>query len=251
MRLRLLKEQMHRGELILINSKHPVRENISNKLIPLIPKSNDILLDAQAASMLTHLMREIEHEDEIIPVSGYRPKQEQDAIYKESIKNNGEEFTRKYVALPGRSEHQTGFAIDLGENKEDVDFICPDFPYTGIYGKFREKASRYGFIERYQRGKEKITGISHEPWHFRYVGYPHAEIIRDKGICLEEYIDLIKKYRFEDKRLIFSHKNRKIEMFYAPASGDETYVTVPDDMPYQVSGNNVDGFIITIWNKTN
>ena len=249
MKLQLLKEEVYRGELILVNERHPIRRKFSNKLIPFTPKKKDILLHAQAASMLTHLMREIEHEDEIIPVSGYRPEQEQETIYKESVRDNGEEFTKKYVALPGRSEHQTGLAIDLGENKEEVDFICPHFPYTGIFGKFREKASRYGFIERYQNGKEKITGIAHEPWHFRYIGYPHAEIIRERDICLEEYIEFIKAYRPESKPLTFPHKGREIEIFYSPADGDETVVTVPDDAPYQVSGNNVDGFIVTVWRR--
>jgi len=249
MELKLLKEDVHRGELILVNAEHPIHRKFSKKLTPITPRRRDILLHARAASMLTHLMRDIEHEDEIVPVSGYRPEQEQEAIYQESVKNNGEVFTRKYVALPGRSEHQTGLAIDLGENKEEIDFLCPDFPYTGIFARFREKASRYGFIERYQKGKEKITGISHEPWHFRYVGYPHAEMIRDMDMCFEEYIDHIKSYRLDGKRFVFPYKSRKIEVFYVPAGEDETRVAIPDDTPYQISGNNVDGFIVTIWQK--
>jgi len=242
MELKLLREEIYRGELVLVNANHPLKRKFSNKLMPF--KRKDILLYARAASMLTHLMKEIEHDNEIIPVSGYRPEHEQEAIYWNSLKDNGEEFTRKYVALPGRSEHQTGLAIDLGKNKKEIDFICPDFPYTGIFGKFREKASHYGFIERYQKGKEQITGISHEPWHFRYVGYPHAEIIREMGICFEEYIEFIKKYREDGERLLFKNK---VEIFYVPASGNETCITIPDNKLHQVSGNNEDGFIITLW----
>ena len=245
--LKLRKEDAYRGELILVNERHPIRGKLQNKLIPLMYKKNDILLHAQAASMLTHLMREIGHDDEIAPVSGYRCAQEQEDIYNGSLEDNGEDFTRKYVALPGRSEHQTGLAIDLGENKEDIDFICPDFPYTGIFAKFRNRAPRYGFIERYQKGKEKITGIAHEPWHFRYVGYPHAEIIQQMDMCLEEYIEFIKRYRFENEHFVFPHKGMAIEIFYVPAGGDYMSVEIPQGIVYQASGNNVDGFVVTLW----
>ena len=70
---------------------------------------------------------------------------------------------------------------------EHMDFICPEFPYDGICGHFRALAPDYGFILRYTKEKEAITGISEEPWHFRYVGVPHARIITDRGLCLEEY----------------------------------------------------------------
>lgn len=78
--------------------------------------------------------------DSIVPVSGYRSLNEQMDIYNDSLKDNGEDFTRKYVALPKHSEHQTGLAIDLGLNKEKIDFIRPDFPYDGICGTFRRFA---------------------------------------------------------------------------------------------------------------
>ena len=101
----------------------------------------------------------------------------------------GIDFARKYVALPACSEHETGLAIDLALNAPDIDFICPEFPRTGICRKFRELAPYYGFIERYQKAKEPITGISEEPWHFRYVGTPHSVVIAEKGLSLEEYVE--------------------------------------------------------------
>ena len=97
--------------------------------------------------------------------------------------------TRKFVAYPGCSEHQTGLAIDLGANLPEIDFICPEFPDTGIFGKFREKAADFGFIERYPKGKEAVTGIGAEPWHFRYVGVPHAAVMKAGGLVLEEYAE--------------------------------------------------------------
>ena len=119
--------------------------------------------------------------NEIVAVSGFRTQEEQEKIWNDTLAESGLDFTKKYVAVPRHSEHQTGLAIDLAENKEQIDFICPHFPYTGIWGKFRMTAPRFGFVERYVSGKEQITGIGAEPWHFRYVGYPHSVIMTDGG----------------------------------------------------------------------
>jgi len=243
----LRDDDIYKGDLILVNAKHPVRRKPKRNMIPLALNKRGVLMEVRAATMYTQLMREIGHSDEIIPVSGYRPVFEQEAIYRESVKQNGEEFTKRYVALPGRSEHQTGLAIDVGENKKNVDFLCPEFPHTGIYGRFRERAARYGFIERYGKDKEGITGIAYEPWHFRYVGYPHAEIIREKGICFEEYIELLKNYRETGSRFIYRHNMRKVEIFYVPFDGSSVALEIPEAAPYQVSGNNVDGFVVTVF----
>ena len=166
-----------------------------------------------------------------------------------SLKDNGEDFTQKYVALPDHSEHQTGLAIDLGLNKKEIDFICPDFPYDGICNEFRKTAPNYGFIERYKKDKEEITGISHEPWHFRYVGYPHSKIMTERGLSLEEYTEFIKAYR-DDCRFVYRQSlDARVEIYYIPANKEITFISMPDNCVYQTSGNNIDGFIITVWRK--
>lgn len=173
--------------LILVNASHPLsRQNITD-LTPVDDAHPKILLRREAARALKRLLEASAAKDAIIPVSGYRTMEEQEDIYEKSRKENGEEFTRKYVALPGCSEHQTGLAIDLGLNQGEIDFIRPYFPYDGICGEFRKAAPEFGFVERYGRDKEEITGIAYEPWHFRYVGTPHAEIMTKKGMALEEY----------------------------------------------------------------
>lgn len=176
-------------------------------------------------------MMEIHAQNKIVPVSGYRSHDEQAALFDSSLKENGKEFTYKYVALPDHSEHQTGLALDVGINQENIDFIRPDFPYDGIAQEFRNTASKYGLIERYGKEKEEITGISHEPWHFRYVGCPHAEYITEHNLCLEEYINIIKKYTKENP-LKYHHYN----IYF------ENTITSLDTV---CSGNNVDGFIVT------
>lgn len=177
--------------LILVNASHPCQEEEKDiRLLPVCPDRPDILLEEQAQRHLSLLMEEIDGWKGIVPVSGWRSRKEQQEIFDTSIRESGEEFTRKFVALPGCSEHQTGLAIDLALKKEKVDFICPEFPCTGICRRFRERAAAYGFIERYRKEKESVTGISGEPWHFRYVGAPHAEFMERHGICLEEYWEM-------------------------------------------------------------
>ena len=167
------------------------------------------------------------------------------------MRDNGEAFTNQFVALPGHSEHQTGLAIDLGRNQKKIDFIRPNFPYEGICGDFRKAAPDFGFVERYPKEKETITGIAHEPWHFRYVGYPHSRIMGEHSLTLEEYVNFIKSYR-EDNRLLYSQEqNTAIEMYYIPALKRETTIIIPEQSAYQISGNNVDGFIVTIRRKVN
>ena len=130
-------------------------------------------------------------------------------------------------------------------------FIRPDFPYGGICEEFRQAAPDYGFIERYAKDKESITGISHEPWHFRYVGYPHSKIMQENGFSLEEYTQFIKAY-LEDKKYLFEQAHRaEIEIYYVPAKDDKTLIKIPENCVYQISGNNIDGFVVTVWRRNN
>lgn len=251
--IELKKENIYCGNLLLVNAKHPIKTRNTTNLVPADRRFPNILMKRDAMNVLQLVFNRISAGNSIVPVSGYRSSEEQTDIYNTSLKDNGEIFTKKYVALPNHSEHQTGLAIDLGLNKEEIDFICPDFPYEGICHEFRKAVPDYGFIERYSKDKEKITGISHEPWHFRYVGYPHSKIMKEKEMSLEEYTEFIKSYRY-DRRFVYKQtigaraKSRtEVEIHYIPANGDITTTTLPDNCVYQISGNNVDGFIATVW----
>lgn len=243
----LNKEKIHTGNLALINAQYPLRDTAVTDLAPADPSFPDILMRRNAANLLQLILDKISAKKAIVPVSGYRSFAEQKSIFDDSLKENGEEFTRKYVALPNHSEHQTGLAIDLGLNRSKIDFIRPGFPYKGICNEFRKAAPDYGFIQRYAKGKEEITGISHEPWHFRYVGYPHSKIIEENDFSLEEYILFIKSFR-EHNRYIYHGKDSTItEVYYVPAANNETEISFPDSSAFQISGNNIDGFIVTVW----
>lgn len=243
-------KEIHNGSLILINKAYPlVNQGVikCRALSQAEQKDTNILLETKTAAVLAHIMEKLQCQEDIIPVSGYRTLQEQSRIYEESLKMNGRDFTEKYVALPGHSEHQSGLAIDLALRQEQIDFIRPEFPYEGICNLFREKALQCGFVERYPSEKEAITGIAHEPWHFRYVGYPHSLIMKENNLVLEEYMEFVKAYCNEGKRYITNINSQEIEIFYVGAEDRLTRIELPDEAIYQVSGNNIDGFIVTLW----
>ncbi len=236
MKTYLLKEEdVHKGNLILVNKNYPLKENSKVELESFNEEYENILFSRSANTFLQFVLKEIKVTNQIVPVSGYRTKEEQEQIFEDSIKENGEEFTYQYVATPNASEHQIGLAIDLGLNLDVIDFIRPSFPHFGICNEFRETALKYGFIERYMKEKEQITGISAEEWHFRYVGYPHSEIMKVYNLCLEEYIEFLKQYQENP----FVYQN--YEICYLPCQEKEIEL----DKNIQISGNNVDGFIIT------
>ena len=244
-------EDVYKGYLILVNEKYPYHEEPGRKdLKPVNTFDLNVLLEKRAVEFLSHTMQEINGWQQICAVSGWRSLREQQKIYSQSMLDHGLAFTQQFVALPGHSEHQTGLAIDLGIRKEEIDFIRPDFPCTGICKIFRQSSIRYGFIERYPNGKEHITGIAHEPWHFRYVGYPHAAIMQEKDFCLEEYINFLKQFLYGEKDpYIWRAKNHDIEISYIAANGNHTQFQIAEDISYSISGNNVDGYIITRWRQ--
>lgn len=248
--LSLPNTKIHSGNLILVNANHKFHALESTDLVSITNTASAIQLERHAASLLLALMCKIHAQNKIVPVSGWRSFKEQQTIWDESLADSGEEFTRKYVAIPGHSEHQTGLAIDLGLKQDKIDFICPEFPYSGICETFRKLAANYGFIERYPAGKESVTGIGHEPWHFRYVGIPHALIMSEHHLTLEEYMDFIKNHPYKTCPYHYKKHGLDIVVSYLKASDDKwTSIEIDTDKPYMISGNNIDGFIITEWRR--
>lgn len=245
-------DDIYRGNLVLINDSYAIIQNMQPVLLPLDAANCSVSMEINAARILSNLMETVNCKEVITPVSGYRSPTEQSRIYNESLTENGAEYTRRYVALPYHSEHHTGLAIDLALGQEDIDIIQPYFPYDGICNELRRMAPLYGFIERYPKGKEDITGIAHEPWHFRYVGFPHSKIITEQGITLEEYIDQLRSFPYEGNHLYIEHRNQLIEIFYlCLLDAVNIRIGMNECIFHQVSGNNVDGVIVTVWRKNN
>ena len=110
-----------------------------------------------------------------------------DRIRKYVSEGNTQEEAKKlaeeYVAVPGTSEHQLGLSVDI--NPENSSQESKD----KVYSWLAANAYTYGFIKRYPSDKVDITGISNEPWHYRYVGKTAAAEMQEKGLCLEEYLE--------------------------------------------------------------
>ena len=184
-------------ELILVNKA--IRLDKSYEPIDLIPIKG-IYLREMASSALVKMLSGAESEgiNGIVVYSGYRSYATQSVVYNNKIASQrpkygeeAEEMAAKLVAPPGASEHQTGLAVDLTLTAFlKAEYVLNyDFADT-VQGRWlRNNGWKYGFILRFDEDKEGKTGVSYEPWHFRYVGLEHSKAIYERNICLEEYLE--------------------------------------------------------------
>jgi zinc D-Ala-D-Ala carboxypeptidase len=150
-------------------------------------KAEKRLLREEAARALEELFAKANQDGiQLYGVSGYRSYHTQKVLYEGYVKTQGAEHAARYSALPGKSEHQTGLAIDVtGSDRSTL--LEEPFAYTREGKWLAEHCAEFGFIIRYLKGKEEITGYAYEPWHLRYVGKAVAQEIMSKGMTLEEY----------------------------------------------------------------
>ena len=107
-----------------------------------------------------------------------------------------------------------------------------------------DNCAEYGFVLRYPEGKADATGVLANAYHFRYVGTPHSLYMKNNGLCLEEYVELIKTHTFESP-LVISDGTDNYGVYYVPAQDGTTEIKVPNASPYySVSGDNSEGFIV-------
>ena len=176
--------------LILVNSENKVPEAYETKLITL---ANGEKIDSEIYPSLQKMFDDMRAEGFYPEVrSGYRTEEKQEEIFYSKYasfreagysKKEARELTEKWVAEPGTSEHETGLAVDINPDREKSG--------DEVYGWLNKNAHKYGFIKRYPEDKTEITGISNEPWHYRYVGEKAAKEMKEKSLCLEEYIEYI------------------------------------------------------------
>lgn len=172
--------------LILINSSNKMTDDLLPELIT--TKNGEKI----AESVYPHLKEMFSAAEEagFSPelTSGYRTRQEQENIFTNRVneyrelgysKKEATSLTNEYAAKPGYSEHETGLAADINSADGDSRFL---------YIWLKNNCYKYGFILRYPKGKEEITGIEYEPWHLRYVGTEAAEYIYHNNLTLEEYL---------------------------------------------------------------
>ncbi len=180
--------------LMLINKNSGINENYipPDLVIPNVEfrVADDMCREmrADAANALENMFNDAKEIGiNLIAISGYRSYDYQEIVYDSSVATEGQDYTDNYVAIPGTSEHQTGLVMDL--LSDEYLSLDEGFENTRAFQWIMENMSNYGFILRYPRGKEDITGYDYEPWHLRYVGVDVAKEIMSKGITLEEYLE--------------------------------------------------------------
>lgn len=149
---------------------------------------NGIKLRSHAAKDLKKLLKEAASVNvNLNVISGYRSYSDQASIYDSAVQGFGKTEADKQSARPGYSEHQTGLAVDLGTGSCDLE-VC--FGETPAGKWLANNAHKYGFIIRYQKGREHLTGYQYEPWHLRYLGVELASKLMSSDQTLEQYFSL-------------------------------------------------------------
>lgn len=178
--------------LTLVNRWNPIATNYTIETTKL---SNGKRVDKRIYPYLQEMFDAAISEG-VYPIvaSGYRTGKEQKEIYNNKIaaykaegfsNREAKEEAEFWVAIPGTSEHELGLSVDI--NADGINSVG-----TEVYDWLKNNAHLYGFINRYPSGKTEITGVFHEPWHYRYVGVEAATEIYNQGICLEEYLGEVK-----------------------------------------------------------
>lgn len=245
-------EALTQGTLILVGRSAPYDADSAPGLVRVFDhktssyfvRDTDVYAAESIMEPLNRLLDDFEAESglrTVNVVAGWRSREYQEKLYEKEVREKGSDHAASYLAKPGESEHHTGLAVDLSLYYEDSG-LSGDFDGKGAYAWINDNAWRYGFVQRYPAGKEAITGISNEPWHYRYVGPPHAQMMEENGMCLEEYLEWLKSYPFDGAHLFTECLGQAYEIYYC-AGGD---VYVPMDGEADVSGNNSDGFVVTI-----
>ena len=174
---------------ILVNKDNPLpRAHIPNSLVDAESKyKENIKLDRLAKESFDKLKNEaLRYGYNIDIVSGYRDYDYQEKIYNKLLEEKGFTYAITRIASPGKSEHQTGLALDFCIYKDEKCYIEHDVEDKIETKWIHQNCHRYGFILRYPLDKEDITKYSYEPWHLRYVGNI-ASYIYNNNLTLEEY----------------------------------------------------------------
>ena len=177
--------------LILVNRDHPIPEGYTVPAFTELRNGNRV--DSRIYPDLQNMFDDMRREG-LRPgiTSSFRTHADQQSMMDQKIKeyenagNSHEDAVKlaeEWVALPGTSEHELGLSVDI--SSEDRDTQSPD----RIWSWLNENCWKYGFVQRYPENKTDITGIIHEPWHYRYVGKAAAKEMTESGLVLEEYLE--------------------------------------------------------------
>ncbi|GAB6522527.1 M15 family metallopeptidase [Bacillus cereus] len=235
----ITKEQIYKGDLLLVNRDYPVKKDSIRSDIINVNHNSELVRGYVIFDRNLRLSKDVvkkflnvvdaagkESVNHFLISSGYRDFQEQKQLY--------EKMGSDYALPAGYSEHNLGLSLDIGSTQKKME-KAPE-------GKWiEENVWKHGFVLRYPKNKSNITGIQYEPWHIRYVGLPHSAIMQKKNFTLEEYLEFLK----EKKEVSTEVEGKKYTVSYYKVS-ENTKVNVPANKQYEISGNNMDGVIVTV-----
>ncbi|MBG9718285.1 M15 family metallopeptidase [Bacillus sp. CCB-MMP212] len=238
-RKEITKEQIYKGDLLLVNRDYPVKKDSIRSDIINVNHNSELVRGYVIFDRNLRLSKDVvkkflnvvdaagkESVNHFLISSGYRDFQEQKQLY--------EKMGSDYALPAGYSEHNLGLSLDIGSTQKKME-KAPE-------GKWiEENVWKHGFVLRYPKNKSNITGIQYEPWHIRYVGLPHSAIMQKKNFTLEEYLEFLKA----EKEVSTEVEGKKYTVSYYKVS-ENTKVNVPANKQYEISGNNMDGVIVTI-----
>lgn len=244
------EDAVYTGDLVLVSNAvpfhFPAQQDLvsiyENKTSSYYVRDMEVLLCPVALNALNDMLDDFIAQGgskTVNVVAGHRTKEFQEHLFEQSAGQNGLDHAKEFVAQPGGSEHHTGLVVDL--HLYFSNGTSDDYTGTGEYAWINSHCQEYGYVVRYAGDKQSITGIADEPWHFRYVGVPHATEMVERKMCLEEYIDYLRQFPFDGEHLTIEAGGKQYEVWYD--AGSEAYL--PDSGHYTVSGNNVDGVIVT------
>ncbi len=244
------------GSLVLVNKDHPFASFSEQRDIIKISdeKKTDsyklayLTLTAQKSiisplnRMLDDFSGNYSHKDVTVSSSFISYDEQNDKYISPS--SDLQYLTSDQMLAPGYTEHHTGYAVDFLLVSENMNISA--FDGSGDYSWITNNCYKYGFVQRYPSSKESATGMANISGHFRYVGIPHSYIMHEKNYTLEEYLLSLKDYSYSGKHLEYELSGNKYEIYYVPSQGETTEVAVPYEFQYTISGNNYDGFIVTV-----
>lgn len=181
---------------VIVNKKRSLPDGYipPDLVVPKVAFSYDGVLEKshmrkEAAGALEKLFAASKKEGlDLRAVSGYRSYKRQVSIYNNNVATKGQAYTDRVSAKPGTSEHQTGLAIDV--SGPGIGYGLEQSFGGTAEGKWLAKhAAEYGFVIRYKKGADALTGYTWEPWHIRYIGKDLAQDVTAKNLTLEEYFD--------------------------------------------------------------
>lgn len=238
---------IYSGDLVLVNSDHEYKFSDGEaNIVTLYDHINTeyysvsdyiMRLDTNTLNQLNALMKgfnEATKNTDVTVIGAYRTLEEQNDRYESGSSG----------FKGGYSDYHTARSFDLAVFPQDASsgYYSP----TGEYAWIDEHAADYGFIVRFPDGKEQFTGEVGRTQTYRYVGVPHAAYMKQNDLCLEEYIDMLKAHTKDDP-IEFSTNGKSYQIYYAAAgAGSDSDIPVPTNKVYEISGNNCDGFIITV-----